>query len=348
MSLSAADRDESVDPGVDFYRYANGGWIDVHPIPAGYGAWGSFENRPGAERVGRRADPAPGRDGPGQRPRPDARRLLRVGPGHRRGRGRGARADPPAARRGRRGRRDPPTSSGCCPGCTARRSAPSSGARSPSTTTTRAGTCCGWPRPASVCPSARPTSRTPSRGDAARRRTSTTSPRSSATSGLVDTDALGRPCWSSRPARRAPPAAEEAPGPRPHAQPARPRRAGGARPGTGPAGLPARRRGRRGAPRSTCRTRRYSPDWPTSSVRPTPRCCGPTDLPRRAGPRRLAAGGDRRRGVRVLRAPPRRSAGAARAAPSASSTRSPPTWGRRSRSGTSRRRSPRRPSSAPS
>jgi putative endopeptidase len=43
MSLSAADRDESVDPGVDFYRYANGGWIDANPIPPGYGAWGSFE-----------------------------------------------------------------------------------------------------------------------------------------------------------------------------------------------------------------------------------------------------------------------------------------------------------------
>ncbi len=43
MGLVAADRDESVDPGVDFYRYANGGWIDANPIPPGYGAWGSFE-----------------------------------------------------------------------------------------------------------------------------------------------------------------------------------------------------------------------------------------------------------------------------------------------------------------
>jgi len=43
MSLSATDRDPSVDPGVDFYRFANGGWLDANPIPAGYGSWGSFE-----------------------------------------------------------------------------------------------------------------------------------------------------------------------------------------------------------------------------------------------------------------------------------------------------------------
>src|SRR5215510_12192463 len=43
MALPASDRDLSADPGVDFYRYANGGWLDANPIPAGYGAWGSFE-----------------------------------------------------------------------------------------------------------------------------------------------------------------------------------------------------------------------------------------------------------------------------------------------------------------
>jgi putative endopeptidase len=43
MVLPACDRDLTADPGVDFYRYANGGWIDANPIPAGYGAWGSFE-----------------------------------------------------------------------------------------------------------------------------------------------------------------------------------------------------------------------------------------------------------------------------------------------------------------
>ena len=43
MALPAADRDPSADPGVDFYRFANGGWLDANPIPAGYGSWGAFE-----------------------------------------------------------------------------------------------------------------------------------------------------------------------------------------------------------------------------------------------------------------------------------------------------------------
>ncbi len=43
MTLNAADRDPSVDPGDDFYRFANGGWLDANPIPSGYGAWGAFE-----------------------------------------------------------------------------------------------------------------------------------------------------------------------------------------------------------------------------------------------------------------------------------------------------------------
>ena len=43
MGLPASDRDPTVDPGVDFYRFANGGWLDANPIPAGYAAWGSFE-----------------------------------------------------------------------------------------------------------------------------------------------------------------------------------------------------------------------------------------------------------------------------------------------------------------
>ena len=43
MTLHAADRDPSVDPGTDFYRFANGGWIDANPIPPGYGSWGAFE-----------------------------------------------------------------------------------------------------------------------------------------------------------------------------------------------------------------------------------------------------------------------------------------------------------------
>jgi putative endopeptidase len=43
MTLLATDRDPAADPGVDFYRFANGGWLDTNPIPAGYGSWGSFE-----------------------------------------------------------------------------------------------------------------------------------------------------------------------------------------------------------------------------------------------------------------------------------------------------------------
>ena len=43
MGLPASDRDPTADPGVDFYRYANGGWLDANPIPAGYAAWGAFE-----------------------------------------------------------------------------------------------------------------------------------------------------------------------------------------------------------------------------------------------------------------------------------------------------------------
>ena len=43
MTLHAADRDPSVDPGTDFYRHANGGWLDANPIPADFGAWGAFE-----------------------------------------------------------------------------------------------------------------------------------------------------------------------------------------------------------------------------------------------------------------------------------------------------------------
>jgi hypothetical protein len=43
MGLRASDRDPSADPAVDFYRFANGGWLDANPIPAGYPAWGAFE-----------------------------------------------------------------------------------------------------------------------------------------------------------------------------------------------------------------------------------------------------------------------------------------------------------------
>lgn len=42
MALNADDRDPSIDPGEDFYRFANGGWLDANPIPSGYGSWGAF------------------------------------------------------------------------------------------------------------------------------------------------------------------------------------------------------------------------------------------------------------------------------------------------------------------
>ncbi|MFN2507523.1 MAG: M13 family metallopeptidase [Chthoniobacterales bacterium] len=34
--------DTSVDPGVDFYTYANGGWLKNNPIPPEFSRWGSF------------------------------------------------------------------------------------------------------------------------------------------------------------------------------------------------------------------------------------------------------------------------------------------------------------------
>jgi putative endopeptidase len=36
-----ADSDPSVSPADDFYRFANGGWLDANPVPPEYGAWGS-------------------------------------------------------------------------------------------------------------------------------------------------------------------------------------------------------------------------------------------------------------------------------------------------------------------
>ena len=36
----AAHMDTAVDPGVDFFEYANGGWLKAHPIPASEAAWG--------------------------------------------------------------------------------------------------------------------------------------------------------------------------------------------------------------------------------------------------------------------------------------------------------------------
>jgi putative endopeptidase len=41
--LDLTARDLSVKPGDDFYRYANGHWLDSHSIPADHRRWGSFD-----------------------------------------------------------------------------------------------------------------------------------------------------------------------------------------------------------------------------------------------------------------------------------------------------------------
>lgn len=37
------DMDPSVAPSQDFYRFANGGWLDANPVPDEYPSWGSFQ-----------------------------------------------------------------------------------------------------------------------------------------------------------------------------------------------------------------------------------------------------------------------------------------------------------------
>ncbi|HEY3745652.1 MAG TPA: M13 family metallopeptidase [Gemmatimonadaceae bacterium] len=41
--LDPANLDRSVPACTDFYHYANGGWINSHPIPAAFSRWGSFD-----------------------------------------------------------------------------------------------------------------------------------------------------------------------------------------------------------------------------------------------------------------------------------------------------------------
>jgi putative endopeptidase len=41
--FDVADTDPTVAPIEDFYRFANGGWIDANPVPAEYGAWGAAQ-----------------------------------------------------------------------------------------------------------------------------------------------------------------------------------------------------------------------------------------------------------------------------------------------------------------
>jgi putative endopeptidase len=40
--LDRANMDPSCEPCKDFYRFANGGWVDKNPVPAAYSNWGSF------------------------------------------------------------------------------------------------------------------------------------------------------------------------------------------------------------------------------------------------------------------------------------------------------------------
>jgi predicted metalloendopeptidase len=46
-----ADMDLSVDPGVDFYRYANGGWLDDAVIPADFSSWDTMTMLDGQTRL---------------------------------------------------------------------------------------------------------------------------------------------------------------------------------------------------------------------------------------------------------------------------------------------------------
>ncbi len=41
--IDPANLDPNTQPGVDFYRFAGGGWLDRNPIPAEYSRWGAFE-----------------------------------------------------------------------------------------------------------------------------------------------------------------------------------------------------------------------------------------------------------------------------------------------------------------
>ncbi len=40
--IDPANFDPAMAPGDDFYRYANGGWLDANPVPPEYSRWGSF------------------------------------------------------------------------------------------------------------------------------------------------------------------------------------------------------------------------------------------------------------------------------------------------------------------
>src|SRR6186713_903441 len=41
--LDPANIDRTANACVDFYQFANGGWLKSNPLPAAYSRWGSFE-----------------------------------------------------------------------------------------------------------------------------------------------------------------------------------------------------------------------------------------------------------------------------------------------------------------
>jgi putative endopeptidase len=43
MAIDRKNLDESIDPGTDFYQYANGGWIKNNPLPDEFSRYGSFD-----------------------------------------------------------------------------------------------------------------------------------------------------------------------------------------------------------------------------------------------------------------------------------------------------------------
>ena len=51
FGLDLADRDLSVKPGNDFYRYAIGNWLDSKPIPADRTVWGTFSSSMRSPRI---------------------------------------------------------------------------------------------------------------------------------------------------------------------------------------------------------------------------------------------------------------------------------------------------------
>ena len=42
VPIDPANLDTAAAPGTDFFRFANGGWLDANPVPPEYGSWGSF------------------------------------------------------------------------------------------------------------------------------------------------------------------------------------------------------------------------------------------------------------------------------------------------------------------